>query len=203
MYSERETISKYKWYLTLWILVTMLMAASVKACEAQTVYVPYSTFVVEYDTANWCPAAVRWSVSGTDIGRHKRPSVQRFHGDDRIPGSFQINDAYSHSGYDRGHLCPSADRSADRVKMAETFSALNICPQRPNCNRKSWLHTETITRSLATRFGSVSVVAAPFFLPTDTLRIGRRGIRVPSWFFKWVYCSHPDTILRLFIIKNE
>ena len=48
-------------------------------------------------------------------------------------------DDYRGSGFDRGHLCPAADRSATSQDMDATFLMTNMVPQSPDLNRKTWV----------------------------------------------------------------
>jgi endonuclease G, mitochondrial len=56
---------------------------------------------------------------------------------------------YSSSGYDRGHLVPSGDRTNSRIANEHTFIMTNIIPQAPNNNREVWRELEEYSRELA------------------------------------------------------
>jgi hypothetical protein len=65
--------------------------------------------------------------------------------DTSLPAGFLLarpND-YRNSGYDKGHLCPAADRSASREDMDATFLMTNIAPQAPALNRGPWEKLES------------------------------------------------------------
>ena len=49
---------------------------------------------------------------------------------------------YSNSGFDRGHLCPSADRTTSKKENEGTFLMTNIYPQSPNLNQQTWRFLE-------------------------------------------------------------
>ena len=56
---------------------------------------------------------------------------------------------YTRSGYDRGHLCPSKDRSDNPTDNSAVFTMLNIIPQTGDNNRGPWEKMEEFERSLA------------------------------------------------------
>ena len=55
---------------------------------------------------------------------------------------------YVKSGFDKGHLCPSADRSSTDENNSATFLLTNMIPQAPNNNRITWEHLEKYCRDL-------------------------------------------------------
>ena len=98
-------------------------------------------------TANW----IAWRTTRDDLGRSiPRPD---FRHDPRLPGNFERVEYYDYSGsgYDRGHLVPSADRFADKKLNEETFYLTNIMPQTPALNQKPWERLESEIRSLVRR----------------------------------------------------
>jgi len=90
---------------------------------------------------------------------------------------------YLHSGYDRGHLCPSADRNATVEMNSLTFLMTNIVPQLHELNAGPWEKLEEHERRLAEVPGAeLYIVAGPLF-DTDSRTIGR-GIAVPRATYK-------------------
>lgn len=66
-----------------------------------------------------------------------------------LPASFHIVGAndYSHSGYDRGHLCPAEDRSDTTNNNNLTFLMDNMMPQAPDNNEVTWSGFEAYCRA--------------------------------------------------------
>jgi endonuclease G, mitochondrial len=100
--------------------------------------------------ANW----VAWRLVADDIGDTER---SQFYADTEI--STPTPKDYTNSGYDRGHLCPSKDRSDTPENNKAVFTMLNILPQRPACNRGPWEKAEEFERSLAQAGREVYIIA--------------------------------------------
>lgn len=73
--------------------------------------------------------------------------------------------AYSKSGYDRGHLAPNSAISSrlGRDAQLETFLMSNIIPQTPELNRRTWANLERLEMEYAERFGTIWVITGPVF----------------------------------------
>ncbi|MCY7345952.1 MAG: DNA/RNA non-specific endonuclease [Pyrinomonadaceae bacterium] len=95
-------------------------------------------------SANW----VAWRITASDFGVAERQND--FRPDPNLPKNFaRITPAdYTGSGFDRGHLCPSADRSSSPETNSETFYMTNMTPQTPDLNRNVWNDFETYSRDL-------------------------------------------------------
>lgn len=66
---------------------------------------------------------------------------------------------YSRSGYDRGHLVPSGDRTNSQTANENTFIMTNIIPQSPSNNREVWRELEEYSRELADEGKELYLVA--------------------------------------------
>lgn len=144
----------------------------------------HHSYVLSYNprmhVANW----VAWHLDERDLG-----SVQRAHEflvDDALPiGMARVTaDDYAQSGYDRGHLCPSADRTDTAEHNARTFLMTNVHPQRPELNRVPWKALEEYERSLAKAHRSLYIVAGCIF-SAHPVTIGH-GVAVPRLDYKIV-----------------
>lgn len=106
-------------------------------------------------TANWAA----WRTTRADLGeRLPRPD---FRPDPRLPAGFRRIEYfhYSGSGFDRGHLVPSADRFGNRKLNEETFYMTNIVPQTGSLNQFPWEKLESFSRSLVYRGNDLYTVA--------------------------------------------
>ncbi|UOQ82059.1 DNA/RNA non-specific endonuclease [Hymenobacter sp. 5414T-23] len=79
------------------------------------------------------------------------PRQDDFRADDALPeGWYQVQgSSYQGSGFDRGHNCPSADRTKTVADNSATFLMTNMTPQAPRSNQQTWARLEEYCRSLA------------------------------------------------------
>jgi endonuclease G len=94
---------------------------------------------------NW----VAWRTTRDDVG----DSIPRpdFRPDPRLPKWYTRIGYYDYSGsgYDRGHMVPSADRFANPRLNEETFMMTNIVPQTGALNQYPWNKFEMYVRAQA------------------------------------------------------
>lgn len=160
-------------------------------------------YSVEYDTTLKIPRRVTWNLCSDDIGDAKRISSMNFYPDADILGRTAQPSDYTHTGYDRGHMCPAADRSCSRHTMMATFSMANITPQVPTLNRGAWKRIEDATRRYAKGGHPVTIIADAIFWQADTLRIGRSRVAVPHAFVKTVRLMENDSIIFTRYFQND
>lgn len=94
---------------------------------------------------NW----VAWRLDSTWVGT--APRQDDYRGDTDLPaGWYQVQTAdYSGGGYDRGHMCPSGDRTRSIPDNSSTFLMTNFLPQIAANNQGPWEDFETYCRTLA------------------------------------------------------
>lgn len=120
-------------------------------------------------------------LKGKGLKRHNS-----FHADSNIPESERAElRHYARSGYDRGHVAPSADMFDPRSQY-ECFSLANMMPQVPENNRGPWEGIESNVRELARERGDLYVVTGPIFRGERLQRVGG-AVMVPTMMFKAVY----------------
>ncbi|MDC5841400.1 DNA/RNA non-specific endonuclease [Vibrio europaeus] len=91
---------------------------------------------------------------------------------------------YSGSGYDRGHLAPSATMDFSQDSMKQSFLMSNMSPQLPGFNRVGWRILEEHVRDLANEYNELYVVTGPIYQGNEST-IGNNVI-IPSAFYKVV-----------------
>ena len=114
--------------------------------------------------------------------------VDTFLNDPLVPANGNYFDDYWSSGYDRGHLVPSADLRWSLEAMTATYYYTNISPQKPELNRGAWAELEDWVRRTV-RYGDrrVYVVTGPVLedeLPVLETPKASHQVRVPKRFFK-------------------
>ena len=108
-----------------------------------------------------------------------------FQPDPALPnGWYQVKPSdYTNSGYDRGHLVPSADRTATEQANEAVFWMTNIVPQAPDNNQGPWVQLEEYCRDLA-RSGRELYIVSGVSGTQDVLPTGK--VRVPARLWKVV-----------------
>jgi endonuclease G len=92
---------------------------------------------------------------------------------------------YSGSGFDRGHMCPSADRTDNTTDNDLVFYMSNIIPQTPDNNQGVWANLETYCRTLAQAGNELLITCGPSGF--DGSRINAAGlVYIPSNIWKIV-----------------
>ncbi|HIB49447.1 MAG TPA: DNA/RNA non-specific endonuclease [Flavobacteriaceae bacterium] len=110
---------------------------------------------------------------------------------------------YKNSGYDRGHLCPAADREFDYDAYHETFLTSNISPQNRQFNGGIWNRLEQKTRYWAKKYDGVFVVTGGV-LRDGLEHIGDEEVSVPQEFYKIILDKRSDGYQAIaFLIPNE
>ena len=100
------------------------------------------------------------------------------------------NADYKESGYDRGHLLPSADRKSSVEANRATFLYSNMAPQLPKLNRGAWKVLEERLRRLTADYDTLYVVVGTV-VDRSPKSIGD-GVAVPRLFFKAVALRRGD-----------
>lgn len=139
-------------------------------------------FVLSYDTLRKTPRWVSWRLDTSWLGTATRASS--FRRDAQLPttaGQARDED-FRNSGFERGHLCPSADRTNTDPDNDATFVFTNVVPQTRASNGGTWATLEDEARAQARLGKTVFLVAGPVFGVTSQF-IGA-GVPVPTATFK-------------------
>ncbi len=70
--------------------------------------------------------------------------------------------SYSGSGFDRGHNCPSADRTGSVADNSATFLMSNMMPQAPTNNQQTWAGLENYARTLVNASNELYIIAGSY-----------------------------------------
>jgi endonuclease G, mitochondrial len=127
-------------------------------------------FAASWNASKNIPNWVAWKLVASDIGDTER---SQFYADPEIDTPSPKD--YTRSGYDRGHVCPSKDRSDTPENNKAVFTMLNIFPQIGDNNRGPWEKTEGFGRDLALAGREVYVIAGGVGSEGDI-----KGITVPA-----------------------
>lgn len=116
-------------------------------------------YTYSYDNSRGLINWVSWHLSTAWMGSASRQND--FRTDTALPSSFYraSSTAYSGSGFDRGHVCPSADRTYSTAANSNTFYMSNMMPQSPNNNRQTWRLFEEYLREVAEDGNEIHIIA--------------------------------------------
>jgi endonuclease G len=116
-------------------------------------------YALSYHRDRGIPNWTSWHLDSTWLG--SAPRQNDFRNDPSLPsGWYQVQGTdYSGSGFDRGHMVPSADRTSTIPLNSETFLMTNIIPQAPVNNQQTWNNMEQDLRALATAGNELYIVS--------------------------------------------
>jgi endonuclease G len=168
-------------------------------------------YVLSYNpkknVANW----VSWNLNSSHLGSAHRKND--FRQDRSLPAEFYhvAPKDYLHCGYDRGHLCPSKDRSKSPEDNATTFLMVNMQPQLHELNAGPWEKLEEHERRIAEEPGVELYIVAGGVFGEPSVTIGH-GIAVPRASYKIIAVLRagqkaadvkPETEIVAVIMPNE
>lgn len=138
-------------------------------------------FALSYNNQRKIPNWVSWQLHQAWLGSVDRQETWR--SDPDLPTDWEAVTPtdYRGSGYDRGHLAPSGDRTKDAVTNSATFVMTNIVPQTADNNRGPWRELEEYCRDLAATGKTLYVVAGGY---GDKRAIARGKVAVPARLWK-------------------
>jgi len=116
---------------------------------------------IDYNDTLGLPNWASWDLTASDLGASGRSPD--FITDTSLPAGFYevTTTDYSGAGYDRGHMCPSADRTDNDTDNAAVFLLSNIIPQASANNSGVWSSFESYCRSLAQAGNEVLIICGP------------------------------------------
>ena len=138
-------------------------------------------YAVSYHRDRGIPNWVAWHLQASDLGDTPRYTGS-FITDTSLPnGWYRVTHGdYTNSGYDRGHMTPSADRTASEADNQATFILTNIVPQAPANNQGLWAQLEGQSRQLVNSGNELYLVAGGYG-SLGTLAAGRLTIPASLW----------------------
>ena len=126
--------------------------------------------------ANW----VSWQSNRSWIGSLARQND--FRPDTSLPaGFYQVTPKdYTGTGYDRGHVVPSGDRTRSSQDNSTTFLMTNMLPQVPELNREVWRELEEYSRELVSQGKELYIIAGPSG-KKGTIANGKVTVPAANW----------------------
>jgi endonuclease G, mitochondrial len=203
-------LDRWKWASFLSCLFVLAIAATSQARNYGSIHLvmgtPSSTpdstdrddfllikrqYAVSYNstkgTANW----VSWQLNASWIGAVDR--CKSFSPDPTLPRGFKVVTPtdYTGSGFSRGHMTRSGDRTVTATDNCATFLMTNIVPQTQENNEGPWLELENLSKDLALSGKELYIIAGPLGVGGTGLKgeknqIGKNEVTVPASVWKIV-----------------
>ncbi|MBR8835119.1 MAG: DNA/RNA non-specific endonuclease [Stigonema ocellatum SAG 48.90 = DSM 106950] len=148
-------------------------------------------YALSYSDFRKIPNWVSWQLNKSWLG--SAPRQNNFRADTTLPsGWYQVTSSdYTDSGFDRGHMCPSADRTNTITNNSATFLMTNIVPQAPDNNQGYWAQLEDYARSLVSTQGKELYIIAGGYGSAGTIANGK--VTIPARLYKIIVVTDPGT----------
>ncbi len=140
----------------------MPSAAVTNTAQPNDYLISRRQYILSYNNTNKESNWVSWNFTSSDRGGTDRTDA--FAADPLLAGTgLNIIDenGYRNSGYDRGHMSPSADRTTSVEDNSATFFMTNMIPQTPDNNQGVWNNFEQYTRDQAALGNECFIVSGP------------------------------------------
>jgi endonuclease G len=122
-------------------------------------------YTQSYSRSRAIPNWVSWHLDASTT-TSMADRLDNFAGFNELPPDYFVAQANSYvgSGFDRGHNCPSADRSSSMEANSSTFLMTNMVPQAPKNNQRTWGNFEAYLRKQVDAGNEVYVIMGNYGL---------------------------------------
>lgn len=156
------------------------LADTCELVEHQAMSLSYNEY---HEQADWVIHIVSKDILFGIVGR-----TNDFRPDPKVNTVSADSADYWNSGYDRGHLAPSADFRWSSTALSESYYYSNMSPQVAGLNRGAWSHLENQVREWAIDKGELCVVTGPVLHPNlPKVPQGSYRVSIPEYYYKIVY----------------
>ncbi len=142
-------------------------------------------YVLSYNSARNVPNWVSWNLNASQFG--PAPRCNCFSPDPDLPANaYHVTDFdYTNSGYDRGHMTMSEERTTTDQENATTYLLTNVVPQLDANNAGPWLGFESFLNDLAQHQGKeIYVIAGPQWGQTAHTLKNQGNVGIPDFTWK-------------------
>ncbi|HEU4597128.1 MAG TPA: DNA/RNA non-specific endonuclease [Pyrinomonadaceae bacterium] len=142
------------------------------------------------------PIWTSWHLDSTWLG--STPRQDDFRADTTLPAGWYrvLGTDYSGSGYDRGHMTPSADRTKTVADNSSTFLMTNMIPQLPANNQGPWASLETYCRTLVSSGNELYIISGGYGIQA-TIAGGHVAVPSQTWKVIIVLTSGTNDVSRV------
>jgi DNA/RNA endonuclease G (NUC1)/PKD repeat protein len=144
---------------------------------------------IDYSDTNGCANWASWDLTASDVGTINRSDAYTV--DSSLPAGFRnigtgTYGTVNGTSYDRGHMCPSQDRTDTLPDNLALFIMSNLIVQDSKNNEGLWGAFEGYCRGLATT-QELLITCGPYNFGSTTA--GASHVFIPSNIFKVVVCA--------------
>jgi len=144
--------------------------------------------------------AAEYLTKGKVVASREFGRTNDFRPDTRLPKDWRSELAdFRKSGFDRGHLAPSADMPTPAAD-SQSFLLSNIVAQNPQLNRKLWAAIEKAVRALAMH-RPVYTITGVLFKGERIERLNNR-VMIPTHLYKLVF-EPKQNAAAAYLVENQ
>jgi endonuclease G len=156
----------------------------------------------KHEQAEWVMHMVTPDILNGNVSR-----TNDFREDSLVTTGTSSKADYWYSGFDRGHLAPSADFRWSQKALSESYFYSNMSPQRPELNREKWAELENVIRDyVIANKEEVYVITGPILhdsLPEMKNEGRLNQVSIPEMYYKIVIDITGDTVTGIaFLMPN-
>ncbi|MFZ5553846.1 MAG: DNA/RNA non-specific endonuclease [Bacteroidota bacterium] len=149
----------------------------------KTTVIKHRAMVLSYnehhEQSEWVMHVILPDIATGNVSR-----TNDFREDSLVATGTAVKSDYWYSGYDRGHLAPSADFRWSATALSESYFYSNMSPQKPELNRERWSQAEDLLRAYVIKHNSPLIVVTGPVLHDTLKQIGDNKVSVPALFYK-------------------
>lgn len=181
------------------LLLLSLVVFSTSFDFSNIVKVTHTNYTSTFSKTDRYPVVVEWWLTkemiDCDSPLKRKDS---FKTDPKLRGYTSLSRHYKNSGYDRGHMMPSADNLCQTKKVQEeSFYFSNISPQHKGLNRGDWKSLESESRKYSLTYDSVHIWSG------NIGKIKKIGdVSVPAYCWKVIHVKSIN-IMKGYIFENN
>ena len=154
---------------------------------ADEIYINRAQYSLSYSQVRGGPNWVSWNLNKTHFGAADRCDC--FAADPLLPGGVTpiVTSDYTGSGYSRGHMVMSEQRTATDADNQATFYMTNVLPQYQDMNGGPWLRFENQNNDLARLSNKELYVISGGTYTASPATLNNAGkVQIPSFTWKIV-----------------
>ena len=160
------------------LLIIFIFLFPLLGSAQDTIRIKHTNYTTVFSKSKHYPIVVDWWLTKNKVGC-KSDRVNMFAPDPKLYDETNLVRDYSHSGFDRGHMCDFEDNVClSKEIQEECFSYANMAPQYHTLNAGSWKSLETLCRHWASNLDSIHIWAGSV---GEQKKIGMVSVPTKCW----------------------